>query len=168
MTKSGCLFLLYVIVVLLWAASAGLSFFGFRESIWRLELSVAVAFIVAMLSIIDSLSVNRPGRALVFLTAMIGFEISFFAKIFSVTGVKVGDVIVHDFQTTLYFSIVTWTTLGYGDMVAPPEARLIAASEALIGLTFMGVYVAVATIFLQRLSADERHMDDSPRNEAVK
>ena len=41
-----------------------------------------------------------------------------------------------------YFSIVTWTTLGYGDLQPRGRCRLVAASEALIGNIFLGTFIA--------------------------
>src|SRR5690554_7474421 len=41
-------------------------------------------------------------------------------------------VIIGDFITSLYFSIVTWTTLGYGDLKPTDELRLLASLEALM------------------------------------
>jgi Ion channel len=45
--------------------------------------------------------------------------------------------------TCLYFSIVTWTTLGYGDVRPSVEARLAAASEALVGFIVMVIVIAI-------------------------
>jgi uncharacterized protein YjbI with pentapeptide repeats len=43
--------------------------------------------------------------------------------------------------TALYFSIVTFTTLGYGDLKPRYEFRLLAASEAVIGLLLSGMFL---------------------------
>ena len=39
-----------------------------------------------------------------------------------------------DFQSALYFSAVTYTTTGYGDLVLPMDWRLVGAVEALTGI----------------------------------
>jgi hypothetical protein len=39
-----------------------------------------------------------------------------------------------DLQAALYFSAVTYTTTGYGDLVLPQEWRLVGAVEALTGI----------------------------------
>jgi Ion channel len=39
-----------------------------------------------------------------------------------------------DVQSAFYFSGVTYTTTGYGDLVLPPEWRLVGAVEALTGI----------------------------------
>ena len=43
-----------------------------------------------------------------------------------------------DVQSALYFSGVTYTTTGYGDLVLPPEWRLAGAVEALTGILMCG------------------------------
>jgi hypothetical protein len=40
---------------------------------------------------------------------------------------------VHEVSTSLYFSVVTLTTLGFGDVVPTESARAVAASEAVFG-----------------------------------
>ncbi|MEA3064239.1 MAG: voltage-gated potassium channel [Sphingomonadales bacterium] len=52
------------------------------------------------------------------------------------------------FWDALYFSIVTWTTLGYGDVNPVHELRMFAAIEALYGYIFLGLIVGVlSTLF---------------------
>ena len=43
-----------------------------------------------------------------------------------------------DLQVALYFSAVTYTTTGYGDVVPPPEWRLVGGVEALTGILMCG------------------------------
>lgn len=43
-----------------------------------------------------------------------------------------------DLTSALYFSAVTYTTTGYGDLVLPPEWRLVGAVEALTGILMCG------------------------------
>jgi len=43
-----------------------------------------------------------------------------------------------DLQSALYFSAVTYTTTGYGDLVLPKEWRLLGAIEALTGILMCG------------------------------
>lgn len=47
----------------------------------------------------------------------------------------------HGFWAALYFSIVTFTTLGYGDLTPTPSFRLVAASEAVAGLLLSGLFL---------------------------
>jgi len=55
-----------------------------------------------------------------------------------------GGTTYHDFPTALYFSIVTFTTLGYGDFQPSEGMRLLAAQEALFGYVFLGFMVGAA------------------------
>src|SRR5262245_16758104 len=43
-----------------------------------------------------------------------------------------------DLQSGLYFSAVTYTTTGYGDLVLPQRWRLVGAVEALTGILMCG------------------------------
>jgi hypothetical protein len=45
---------------------------------------------------------------------------------------------IGDAQTAAYFSAVTYTTVGYGDIVLPIEWRLDAGVEALTGILMCG------------------------------
>ena len=50
--------------------------------------------------------------------------------------------LVHSISTSLYFSVVTFSTLGYGDFSPPPGlARLVATTEALGGLFLMSLFL---------------------------
>lgn len=42
----------------------------------------------------------------------------------------------------LYFSMVTFTTLGYGDIQPTGELRIIAATQAVLGFTFVPVIIS--------------------------
>lgn len=48
-----------------------------------------------------------------------------------------------DTQLALYFSTVTWTTLGYGDYSPIENLRLLAAGQAVIGYIFLGLIVGL-------------------------
>jgi hypothetical protein len=44
-----------------------------------------------------------------------------------------------DLTTAAYFSAVTYTTTGYGDLVLPEEWRLVGGVEALTGILMCGL-----------------------------
>jgi hypothetical protein len=57
-----------------------------------------------------------------------------------------------DLPTSLYFSAVTYTTTGYGDLVLPSEWRLVGGVEALTGILMCGwstgfFFVVVSRMF---------------------
>jgi hypothetical protein len=45
---------------------------------------------------------------------------------------------IQDLQAAFYFSAVTYTTTGYGDLVLPEEWRLVGGVEALTGILMCG------------------------------
>lgn len=56
-----------------------------------------------------------------------------------------------DFNTALYFSTVTYATIGYGDVVPPPEWRLVAVTEGLTGVLMLGWSSAIVIAVVVRL-----------------
>lgn len=72
-----------------------------------------------------------------------------FARIYQITGLLV-DGTLRDVSKgeSLYFSVVTWTTLGYGDYTPPPRAHLFAALEALLGYVYMAVSIGTLLAWL--------------------
>lgn len=55
-----------------------------------------------------------------------------------------GAPIVHHFWTGLYYAVVTFTTLGYGDFYPTGIGRALAAMQALTGYLVLGLLASVA------------------------
>ena len=65
-----------------------------------------------------------------------------------------------DLSTALYFSVVTYTTTGYGDVVLPKEWRLVGGVEALTGILMCGwstgfFFAIVTRVFDGRTTSPE-------------
>ena len=56
-------------------------------------------------------------------------------------------------EKALYFSMVTFTTLGYGDVVLDESWRLLAAIQAALGIVIFGWSTAMVIGTIQRLLA---------------
>ena len=63
---------------------------------------------------------------------------------------------IPDVQSALYFSAVTYTTTGYGDIVLPQEWRLVGGIEALTGILMCGWSTGFFFAVVHRL-AQSRH-----------
>jgi hypothetical protein len=72
-----------------------------------------------------------------------------FAQIYSAIGLCGDAGSPTSFADGLYFSIVTWTTLGYGDFKPPASLHLFAAFEALYGYVFLGLIVGLIGSFFR-------------------
>jgi hypothetical protein len=57
-------------------------------------------------------------------------------------------------ESALYFSIVTFTTLGYGDIVLAEGWRLLASLQAATGIVIFGWTTALLIAVMQRIIAD--------------
>ncbi|MGV8938026.1 MAG: potassium channel family protein [Allorhizobium sp.] len=64
--------------------------------------------------------------------AVLTCEVWLWAACFSLIGV------VDDFPTALYFSTITFSTVGYGDVIPHPEWRMLAALEGINGFLLIG------------------------------
>jgi hypothetical protein len=78
-------------------------------------------------------------------------NISLFASFYHMFGVRLGqDVLKGDWYNSVYFSVVTWTTLGYGDFAPVENLRLVAALEALMGYFYMALLVGLLLNLFQQ------------------
>jgi hypothetical protein len=64
------------------------------------------------------------------------------------------------FEITLYFSAVTYATIGYGDVVPPESWRLLASMEGLIGIlmcAWSGGFIFAIVARVRESAFTERH-----------
>jgi len=59
--------------------------------------------------------------------------------------------VLNDFESALYFSIVTYTTIGYGDITLPVGWRLLGAIEGITGVLTFGLSTGVIFAVASRL-----------------
>lgn len=70
----------------------------------------------------------------------------------AVTFLRITDL--PDLPTSFYFATVTYTTLGYGDIVLGPYARIVATFCAITGLLTFGISTAFLIGVLTRILPD--------------
>ncbi|MDM8559698.1 potassium channel family protein [Candidatus Parabeggiatoa sp. HSG14] len=78
----------------------------------------------------------------VFITGM--SNIFLFSVIYYIFGIdSISGIMKNNFYASLYFSIITWTTVGYGDFTPIPALWLIAAMEAVMGYVYMALLIGL-------------------------
>jgi Ca2+/Na+ antiporter len=65
-----------------------------------------------------------------------------------------------DLQSSFYFSAVTYTTVGYGDLVLPKDWRLVGGIEALIGILMCGWSTAFFFAVFSRMYRTQVDQDE--------
>lgn len=90
------------------------------------------------------------GFAVLVLFAASLVEVSIYAAVYVALGAISG------MEPALYFSTVTFTTLGYGDVVLDPRWRLLASFEAVNGIIMFGWTTAIVVAAVQRVYASAK------------
>ncbi len=104
---------------------------------------------------------HRVGGVALFMLFLAIGEASLWAAVYMLTGA------FQDFEAALYFSTVTFTTLGYGDVVLDERWRLMASFEAANGIIIFGLSTAVVVATVQRVyfgAEPARHRNAGPGN----
>lgn len=91
-------------------------------------------------------SIGKMKSAITKLVLFIIIHLIMFSLVYAKYGIadSTGEI-THDYIDALYFSIVTWTTLGYGDFHPEASIRLYASFEAIIGYVFLGMLLYLMT-----------------------
>jgi Ion channel len=115
---------------------------------WIFVLSTWLGYLIAR-NLVHT-AIAKIFTALVLLGLLCNWILGY-AVLYLYFGLIDGGKQVREPITCMYFSIVTWTTLGYGDVLPSPEARLIAASEALFGYIWLAFFVGMSATLLRQL-----------------
>lgn len=89
---------------------------------------------------------------LVFSVFCIGFAIMTYIWLWTLLFYHLEGTVLKDFETALYFTTITFTTVGFGDVVLSPEWRLLSASTAINGMIMFGwstafIFEIMATLY---------------------
>lgn len=88
------------------------------------------------------------GLASLWMTAALGVSVAIWAAAFQLVGA------FDDFETAAYFAGVAFTTLGFGDLLTPPQWRHLAGLCAANGLLVFGLSTALLVETMRRLWTD--------------
>ncbi|TWU66051.1 potassium channel family protein [Crateriforma conspicua] len=74
------------------------------------------------------------------------------------------ETLINTFEDAMYFSAVTFTSLGYGDIVVQSHWRIAAGIQAMTGLLVFGWSTALLFAVVQRLIViEELHFESLPK-----
>ncbi len=93
------------------------------------------------------------------LVLMMFYASLFEALIWAFTYLAVGAI--SGLEKALYFSTVTYTTLGYGDVVLDPSWRILASFEAANGIIMFGWTTALIVAFISHVLSQRREAADA-------
>jgi len=133
------------LALLFWGTVAtGLSKLGLQPSLGPFGPYLALLLSLIGLTFLLRVAIAYP-TSVTFpaLCAMFGLVLIGYAYLYQRLGIiGPGDVESREFGTCLYFSVVTFTTVGYGDFRPAIGSRPVAALEAITGYVYFGLFVA--------------------------
>jgi len=68
------------------------------------------------------------------------------------------------FQDCLYFSAATYTSLGFGDLVATKDLRMLVGAEVLNGLVMIGWTVSFTFLTMEKFWTTSQNHKSKPKN----
>jgi len=99
--------------------------------------------------VMDSSAVPRPVWTLIRLVSLLLIlhlvEMSVWALAYCAGGV------LPDFETALYYSMTSYTTVGFGDVIPPISWRLLGPIEAVVGVLMLGWSTSIIVAAVQRM-----------------
>ena len=136
-------FVLSLVFFALVGGAVGLAVLSWPPMIGAIMLIVAFALLLGMIPLFMNLSRSYFVLMLIYLAAQISGTLFSYAIHFAKAGLMIGESVSHSFSDALYFSVTTWTTLGYGDFAPVPAMRAAASMEALTGVISIAVTAAL-------------------------
>ena len=115
--------------------------------------------VAAHIMVLIGARLRRIGRSIhvssllaIALTAIIG---ALTAQVWIWAWIYIRYDILEDLNSAVYFSLVTFTSLGYGDIVLGPELRIFAAFGSVTGLLAFGLSTAFMVASMSRRFGDQ-------------
>lgn len=151
LTISGLL-VAFIVIGGAWNGAVRLLPSGLPRSIFVVAvcLTFVAIFVTLLLQRIRSLLAGRNGiwGDLALVLGEVALLVVSFAAVYMSLGIldntQGKTTVIHDFWLSAYYSVVTFTTLGYGDYYPVGIGRALAAIEAFVGYVVLGLIASSA------------------------
>jgi len=126
-------------------------------------LVLQIAFLALSETALGRVGYKLEGKGLwrkvlaIFLVALIFIVSSHTAQVWIWAGIYVLFEVLPEWNSAIYFSLVTYTSLGYGDIVLVPGIRIFAGFAAVTGMLGFGISTAYLVSLFGRLTPSPRH-----------
>ncbi|WP_010323434.1 ion channel [Marinobacterium stanieri] len=135
-----------------------ISFFG-DSGLWGVLITLCGA---ALFSSYRFFNTSNKIESLIYFLACVTLLLIIFTSVYQGVGLccdAEGNVFKPSALDAWYFSIVTWTTLGYGDLTPPKILKPFAMLQAVLGQIFMAMIVGKTLFILQRQDKGENRKE---------
>lgn len=112
-----------------------------------LPLILMLFLIVTAIPLFLNWSRNMYGTLLWGMVIFIVFSLAIYTSTYMITGVNYNGVKEYNIWSSVYFSLNTFTTLGYGDFSPIKHFRLIASSQAFIGIMTVPILISIIWLY---------------------
>ncbi len=141
---------LFVVFFATMALSIISGFFGWYSIFTLIFIGIGVLVIVATIPLLMNLSRSFFIYIFALLISHVTSTIISFAFHYMDSGlIGPSGGFIPKFYDAVYFSITTFTTLGYGDLQPVPDQRLTTSIEALIGMVSMAIGASLIWLWCQ-------------------
>ena len=127
-----------------------------------------VAILTVLVHMLERLGhINRNWHAVVrnvtvLLLCLLGVVLSHTLQVWIWAAALLGKDQLPDWSTSIYFALVSYTTLGYGDVILGPGSRLFGTFTAVTGMLAFGLSTAFLVAVMTRLLQLAGHGADKP------
>lgn len=150
------IFLLFVLVGGLWVGLVRVIPAGIPRTIFLIAFAVLVAGIFVWLLVSRVRALLAGTRHLVRHVVAAALDLVLLLVSFAAVYQKIGIIdntqpdspVIHSFTASLYYSVVTFTTLGYGDFYPVGPGRVLAGIQALTGYLILGLLASTTASVL--------------------
>lgn len=155
MTLAAGLFLAFIMIGGSWVGGVHLLPEGTPRTVVMVALGLGFVgtFVTLLAARLRSiLAGGRLATELALVVVQLAVMIAGFAAVYQQVGLLDNTTprteTVHDFWISAYYSVVTFTTLGYGDFYPTGSGRALAALQALTGYVVLGMLASSAAALL--------------------